>query len=115
MTLRLCTLVFAILGCCIPAFGFMLRPTTFNLAPRQSSAAGTASCRTRCTTVHLSAAPDATHEKISALVTANPVIVFMKGNRLMPQCGFSGTLVRILDQLSIQYETVDVLADDRIR
>lgn len=36
-------------------------------------------------------------------------------NRLFPSCGFSNTAVRILDQLQVEYATVDVLADDRIR
>lgn len=38
-----------------------------------------------------------------------------QGNRLMPQCGYSGTLVNILQSLSVPFETVDVLADERIR
>lgn len=33
----------------------------------------------------------------------------------MPQCGYSGTLVNILQSLSVPFETVDVLADERIR
>lgn len=33
----------------------------------------------------------------------------------MPQCGYSGTMVNILQSLSVPFETVDVLADDRIR
>lgn len=39
----------------------------------------------------------------------------VQGNRLMPQCGYSGTLVNILQSLSVPFETVDVLADERIR
>lgn len=33
----------------------------------------------------------------------------------MPQCGYSGTMVNILQSLSVPFETIDVLADDRIR
>jgi glutaredoxin len=36
-------------------------------------------------------------------------------HRLFPSCGFSNTAVRILDGLNVPYETVDVLADERIR
>ena len=39
----------------------------------------------------------------------------MKGNKLMPQCGFSNNVVQILNTLGVPYETVDVLADPEIR
>lgn len=42
-------------------------------------------------------------------------LLIWQGNRLMPQCGFSGTMVNILQSLSVPFETVDVLSDDRIR
>lgn len=54
-------------------------------------------------------------EKIDALVGQNKVLVFMKGNKLMPQCGFSNNVVQILNSLGTPYETVDVLADESIR
>jgi len=39
----------------------------------------------------------------------------MKGNKLMPQCGFSNNVVQILSTLGVPFETVDVLADPDIR
>ena len=39
----------------------------------------------------------------------------MKGNKLFPQCGFSNTAVRILQSITEDFETVDVLADNEIR
>jgi monothiol glutaredoxin len=54
-------------------------------------------------------------EKISKLVTDNKIMVFMKGNKLMPQCGFSNQVVQILNILGVPYETLDVLADPDIR
>lgn len=54
-------------------------------------------------------------DRIDKLVQENKVLVFMKGNRLMPQCGFSNNVVQILNTLAVKYETVDVLADDDIR
>jgi monothiol glutaredoxin len=42
-------------------------------------------------------------------------MVFMKGNKLMPQCGFSNNVVQILNVLGVPFETVDVLADSEIR
>ena len=53
--------------------------------------------------------------KIDKLVNENKVLVFMKGSKLMPQCGFSNNVVQILNTLGVPYETVDVLADYEIR
>ncbi|AFY50017.1 monothiol glutaredoxin, Grx4 family [Nostoc sp. PCC 7524] len=56
-----------------------------------------------------------TKEKIDNLVQQNKIMVFMKGNKLMPQCGFSNNVVQILNTLGVPFETVDVLADYEIR
>ncbi|MCL2926638.1 MAG: Grx4 family monothiol glutaredoxin [Trichodesmium sp. MAG_R01] len=53
--------------------------------------------------------------KIDGLVTKNKIMVFMKGNKLMPQCGFSNNVVQILNLLGVTYETCDVLEDQDIR
>jgi monothiol glutaredoxin len=55
------------------------------------------------------------NEKITKLVTDNKIMVFMKGDKLMPQCGFSNQVVQILNILGVPYTTVDVLADQDIR
>ncbi|NJK75243.1 MAG: Grx4 family monothiol glutaredoxin [Oscillatoriales cyanobacterium RU_3_3] len=55
------------------------------------------------------------HQKIDELVKQNKILVFMKGNKLMPQCGFSNNVVQILNTLGVPYETIDVLADPEIR
>jgi monothiol glutaredoxin len=54
-------------------------------------------------------------ERIDALVNQNKVLVFMKGNKLMPMCGFSNNVVQILNSLGTPYATVDVLEDNDIR
>ncbi|MBE9175644.1 Grx4 family monothiol glutaredoxin [Synechocystis salina LEGE 06155] len=56
-----------------------------------------------------------TKARIDQLVTTNKVMVFMKGTKLMPQCGFSNNVVQILNMLGIPFETLDVLADAEIR
>jgi monothiol glutaredoxin len=43
------------------------------------------------------------------------VVLFMKGNKLFPQCGFSNTATQILNSFGIPFHTVDVLADENIR
>ena len=55
------------------------------------------------------------HSQIDTLVKQHPVLVFMKGDRNFPQCGFSAQVVRILDSMLPEYTTVDVLQDQTIR
>jgi monothiol glutaredoxin len=57
----------------------------------------------------------ATRDRIDQLLAANRVVLFMKGTRQGPQCGFSAATVDRLDTLLDDYATVDVLADDEIR
>jgi len=56
-----------------------------------------------------------TRQRIDALISATPVVVFMKGTKLMPQCGFSNNVVQILQSLGVPFETFDVLSDMEIR
>lgn len=56
-----------------------------------------------------------TQEKIDNLIKENKIFVFMKGNKLMPQCGFSNNVVQILNTLGVPFETYDVLSDAEIR
>ncbi|MBD1194598.1 Grx4 family monothiol glutaredoxin [Synechococcus sp. HK05] len=56
-----------------------------------------------------------TQQRIEQLVGSSPVFVFMKGSKLMPQCGFSNNVVQILNSLGVAFETFDVLSDMEIR
>ena len=58
---------------------------------------------------------EATRQRIQDLVDQNPVVLFMKGTKNFPQCGFSGAVVQILNGAKARYETVNVLADPAIR
>lgn len=53
--------------------------------------------------------------KIDKIVTDNKVMVFMKGSKLMPQCGFSNNVVQIMNTLGVPFETIDVLDNPDIR
>jgi len=53
--------------------------------------------------------------RLEALVASSPIVVFMKGTKLMPQCGFSNNVVQILNALAVPFETFDVLSDMEIR
>ena len=54
-------------------------------------------------------------QRIGELVGKDPVLLFMKGTALFPQCGFSSRAIAILDHLGVKYQTVDVLQDPEIR
>jgi monothiol glutaredoxin len=56
-----------------------------------------------------------TRQRIDELIASSPIFVFMKGNKLMPQCGFSNNVVQILHSLGVPFETFDVLSDGEIR
>lgn len=53
--------------------------------------------------------------QISDLVASHRIVLFMKGNRRTPQCGFSAQIVQILDEMLPSYETVDVLLSPELR
>jgi len=55
------------------------------------------------------------HDRIRQQVTDNPVVLFMKGTPVFPQCGFSATVVQILSHLGVKFKGVDVLADSSVR
>jgi monothiol glutaredoxin len=54
-------------------------------------------------------------ERIEGIVKGSDVVLFMKGNKFFPQCGFSARAVGILQQSGASFETVDVLSDPEIR
>ena len=56
-----------------------------------------------------------TKNKIQKLIESNPLMVFMKGTKLMPQCGFSNNVVQILNSLGVEFSTFDVLSDFEVR
>ena len=54
-------------------------------------------------------------EQISNDIDNNPIIVFMKGTKEMPMCGFSNSVVQILNHYGVEYKDVNVLTDPMIR
>ena len=53
--------------------------------------------------------------RIKETVTGNNVVLFMKGTKEMPQCGFSSRVAGVLNYMGIEYADVNVLADEDIR
>jgi monothiol glutaredoxin len=56
-----------------------------------------------------------THSRIDDTVKASDVVLFMKGTKAMPQCGFSSRVAGVLNFMGVEYSDVNVLADDEIR
>ena len=54
-------------------------------------------------------------EQIKSEINENPIILYMKGTKEMPMCGFSNQVVQILNHYGIQYKDVNVLEDPNIR
>ena len=54
-------------------------------------------------------------ERIEADVKSNPVVLFMKGTPVFPQCGFSARVVQILSHIGVPFKGVNVLEDMEIR
>ena len=54
-------------------------------------------------------------ERIQKTISENDVVLYMKGTPIFPQCGFSSTVVQILDYIGAEYEAVNVLEDPEIR
>ncbi|MEP3676985.1 Grx4 family monothiol glutaredoxin [Sulfitobacter sp.] len=54
-------------------------------------------------------------ETIKQTVTTNDVVLFMKGTKEMPQCGFSSRVAGVLNYMGIDYADVNVLADENLR
>lgn len=61
------------------------------------------------------AAETTAHDFIAQTVAEYPVVLFMKGVPEQPQCGFSATVISILNQLDVDYVAVNVLQNDELR
>ncbi len=53
--------------------------------------------------------------KITETVKGNDVVLFMKGTKEMPQCGFSSRVAGVLNYMGVDFADVNVLADEDIR
>ncbi len=54
-------------------------------------------------------------DQIKDTVTQNDVVLYMKGTKAMPQCGFSSRVAGVLNYMGVEYSDIDVLADENIR
>ena len=60
-------------------------------------------------------AEDKSQAAIAKMIADNDIVLFMKGTKQFPQCGFSATATKILDALGVQFKDVNVLDDQGVR
>ena len=58
---------------------------------------------------------DTIHNRIQSEIDQNPVMLYMKGNPMFPQCGFSARVVQILTHMGVPFESANVLEDMELR
>jgi len=58
---------------------------------------------------------DPVHQQIAAEIEATPVVLFMKGTPMFPQCGFSARVVQVLSHMGVPFKGVNVLEDMEVR
>ncbi len=56
-----------------------------------------------------------TLDRIRKEITSNDVVLFMKGTKAFPQCGFSGRITQILTHMGVEFRDINVLEDQAIR
>lgn len=56
-----------------------------------------------------------TNVRIQEMIDKNAIVLFMKGTKNFPQCGFSSRVVELLKKEGVAFETVNVLSDPEIR
>ncbi|CAM0878362.1 unnamed protein product [Alopecurus aequalis] len=89
---------------------------SFAAAPRPPALRLGLGARTvRCLASAAAGGGGAMKETLDKVVGAHKVVLFMKGTKDFPQCGFSHTVVQILRSLDVPFETLDVLANDALR
>lgn len=54
-------------------------------------------------------------DRIQSEITENPVMLYMKGTAMFPQCGFSARVVQILSHMGVPFKTANVLEDPELR
>lgn len=58
---------------------------------------------------------DSLKQRIETELAKSPILLFMKGDRSFPQCGYSARVVEILEHMKLDYSTFDILADPEMR
>lgn len=54
-------------------------------------------------------------EQIKKEIEENDVVLYLKGTRTMPRCGFSAAVIQVLENLGVDFKDVDILEDEKLR
>ena len=54
-------------------------------------------------------------EKLEKAIADTPILLFTKGNKMFPRCGFSAAVIDVFNQMGVPYETIDIFEDPDIR
>ncbi|XVE90708.1 hypothetical protein DITRI_Ditri20bG0098800 [Diplodiscus trichospermus] len=93
-------------------FTFPLFSTNRLLLPRNNFSSTVGTAPFRCFNSALTPELKNTLDKV---VTSNKVVLFMKGTKDFPQCGFSNTVVQILNSVNVPFETINILENEILR
>lgn len=77
-------------------------------------AALTAKCR-KLAGSGAESAKEPLEDRLKALINRANVVIFMKGDRVTPRCGFSKQLIAIINETGVAYDTFDILTDEEVR
>ncbi|MBI4514332.1 MAG: Grx4 family monothiol glutaredoxin [Deltaproteobacteria bacterium] len=58
---------------------------------------------------------DELRQRIQSLVATHKIVIFMKGTKVFPMCGFSASAVAVFHELGVPFETVNILEDPELR
>lgn len=79
-------------------------------------AALTVKCKSFVGTINSSASDGISlNDRLKALINRAKVMIFMKGDRNAPRCGFSKQLIAIVNEIKVDYDTFDILGDEEVR
>lgn len=99
----------------VPTVVFFKRGTAIDRIDGVDIAALTAKATALAASTGSVAAQQPLEERLKALINRGKVMIFMKGDRATPRCGFSRELVRILNETGVAYDTFDILGDEEVR
>lgn len=54
-------------------------------------------------------------EQLEQAIAATPILLFTKGNKMFPRCGFSAAVIDVFNQMGVPFETIDIFEDPDIR
>ncbi|XP_065095756.1 glutaredoxin 3 [Ochlerotatus camptorhynchus] len=99
----------------VPTVIFFKAGTAVDRIDGVDIAALTIKCRKLAGSVADAPAAATLEDRLKALINRSNVMIFIKGDRNTPRCGFSKQLIAIMNETGVQYDTFDILTDEEVR